>query len=55
MPEFQNLRTVKQIAEADGSAFTEGSLRWLIFNAQDNGLEDVLIRQVLEIARKVSF
>ena len=40
---FKNLRTVRQIAEAN-PAFSEASLRWLIFNAKKNGLNRAIIR-----------
>jgi hypothetical protein len=40
---LQNLRTVKQIAEAS-PAFSEASLRWLIFNADSNGFSEVLVK-----------
>jgi hypothetical protein len=34
---FENLSTIKQLAERN-PAFTEGSLRWHVFNANNNGL-----------------
>ena len=40
---LENLRTVRQIAESS-PVFSEASLRWLIFNAKQNGLEPALIR-----------
>ena len=40
---FENLRTVRQVAEAN-PAFSEASLRWLIFRAKQNGLETALVR-----------
>jgi hypothetical protein len=40
----RRLRTVKQLSAETGKSFTEGSLRWLIFNAQSNGLSHALIR-----------
>ena len=40
---FEDLRSVRQIAEAN-PAFSEASLRWLIFKAKDNGLEDAIIK-----------
>ncbi len=43
MTEFHKLRTVKQLANTEGSPFTEGSLRWLIFNAESNGFEAALV------------
>ncbi len=49
--DFQNLRSVRQIVDASRPAgpdsepaITEGSLRWLIFNAQENGLDQALVR-----------
>lgn len=36
---FPNLKTVKQFAELH-TAFTEGALRNLIFNARFNGMEE---------------
>lgn len=48
---YGNLKTVRQLVEesrkiAGGHvpAFTEGSLRWLIFNAAENGLEVAIVR-----------
>lgn len=43
MIDFKRLRTVKQVASEEGSPFTEGSLRWLIFNAESNGFEAALV------------
>lgn len=40
---FANLRTVKQLA-AENPAFTEGSLRWLVFNAASNGFDTAIVR-----------
>jgi len=34
-----NLRSIRQFVE-DNPAFTEGSVRWIVFNAKDNGLDD---------------
>jgi hypothetical protein len=42
------LRTVKQFCE-EHPAFTQGSLRWLLFNRRTNELE----RAVLKIGRRV--
>ena len=41
----RNIRTVRQFKN-EFPAFTEGGLRWLIFNAASNGLDDhdVLVR-----------
>ena len=41
--EPRNLRTVRQLSE-ELPAFTEGSLRWLVFHAETNGLESALVR-----------
>ena len=43
MAQFENLRTVDQIVKRN-PAFTEGGLRWLIFNAGSNGLADAIVR-----------
>jgi hypothetical protein len=40
---LQDLRTVRQLAE-EASVFSESSLRWLIFNAESNGLDRALVR-----------
>jgi hypothetical protein len=45
---FKNLLTVKQVAEAS-PAFTEASLRWLIFNAEKNGL----VKAIVKVGRRV--
>ena len=49
--QFERLRSVKQVVEASRAtspngepALTEGSLRWLIFNAGQNGLDQALVR-----------
>lgn len=51
MIDYRKLRTVRQIVEeskaASGGgepAFSEGSLRWLIFHACQNGLDEALVR-----------
>ena len=41
--EPSNLRTVKQLA-SELPAFTESSLRWLVFHAQENRLESAIVR-----------
>jgi hypothetical protein len=43
MSSAANLRTVQQVAEAY-PAFTEGGLRWLIFNAEENGFSSAIVR-----------
>ena len=42
--EIKNLVTVKQLAEAS-PAFTEASLRWMIFNAETSGLDRALVKR----------
>ena len=42
--DYRNLRSVKQLAEAN-PAFTEASLRWMIFNAEKNGLNRALVKR----------
>jgi len=44
----ERLVTVKQLSEAS-PAFTEASLRWLIFNSNANGLD----RALLKVGRRV--
>ena len=41
---FEDLRTVRQIAEANPGVWTEASLRWLIFNAENNGLSNAIVK-----------
>jgi hypothetical protein len=43
MVNHRRLLTVKQLAESS-PAFSEASLRWLIFNAKQNGFETVVLR-----------
>jgi hypothetical protein len=42
----QQLRTVRQLAQElkPTGAFSEASLRWLIFNSASNGFERALVR-----------
>jgi hypothetical protein len=40
---LERLRTVRQLAERY-PAFTEPSIRWLIFNAHHNGLDRAIVR-----------
>ncbi len=40
---YRQLLTVSQVAE-NSAAFSEASLRWLIFNSKENGLESALVR-----------
>jgi len=39
----RDLRSVRQLAK-ECPVFTESSLRWLIFNSEENGLESSLVR-----------
>ncbi len=43
MSRYTDLRTIKQLAQ-ENPAFTEASLRWLVFNARQNGLEAAIVR-----------
>ena len=47
-PCTRTLLTVKQFCQQN-PAFTEGGLRWLLFNRQDNGLA----RAVFKVGRRV--
>ncbi len=42
--DYRNLKTVKQLAEAS-PAFTEASLRWMIFEAEKTGLNRALVKR----------
>jgi hypothetical protein len=50
MADFTKLRSIRQLAKENPS-FTEAQLRWLVFNAGENGLGDVLVK----IGRRVYF
>ena len=41
---FGDLRTVRQLASMN-PAFSQASLRWMIFNAETNGLDRALIKR----------
>lgn len=41
---LDKLRTVSQLCEEFPHLFTEGRLRWLIFNAEENGFSNCVIR-----------
>jgi hypothetical protein len=41
---IEDLRTVKQIVEANPGVWTEASVRWLVFNAETNGLDSALFK-----------
>jgi len=43
MSRYTDLRTIKQLAR-ENPAFTEASLRWLVFNARHNGLDTAIVR-----------
>ena len=43
-PRLGDLRSVRQLCEEYPQLFTEGSLRWLIFNAERNGFARCVIR-----------
>jgi hypothetical protein len=43
-PDLANLRTVGQLCKEYPQLFTEGKLRWLIFNADTNGFSTCIIR-----------
>jgi hypothetical protein len=43
MARYTDLRTIKQLAQQN-PAFTEASLRWLVFNARQNGLDAAIVR-----------
>lgn len=43
MARYTDLRTIKQLAQ-ENPAFTEASLRWLVFNARQNGLDAAIVR-----------
>jgi hypothetical protein len=43
MARYTDLRTIKQLAQ-ENPAFTEASLRWLVFNARHNGLDAAIVR-----------
>ena len=44
LPELQHLKTVRQLCEEHPHLFTEGSLRWLIFQRETNGFDRCVIR-----------
>ena len=48
-PDLRSLRTVRQLCEQYPHLFTEGSLRWLIFQRKTNGFD----RCVLYIGRRL--
>jgi len=39
----ERLRTLRQLAERN-PAFTEGALRWHVFNSKSNGLDKAIVR-----------
>lgn len=44
LPEFEHLRTVRQLCEEYPHLFTEGSLRWWIFQRERNGFSSCIVR-----------
>lgn len=46
----RNLRTISQFCE-QYPAFTQGSVRWHVFNAADNGLDD--LGAIVRVGRRV--
>lgn len=44
MVDFKNLRTIKQLAAEAAPIFTEGKLRWWVYNADKNGLKVAIVR-----------
>ncbi|MDA8021272.1 MAG: DNA-binding protein [Thermoanaerobaculia bacterium] len=44
LPRLEDLKTVKQLCEEHPELFSEGSLRWLLFNAATNGFETCVLR-----------
>ncbi|WP_123591687.1 DNA-binding protein [Salinisphaera orenii] len=45
----RNLQTVAQFA--NGTPFTEGQIRWWIFNSANNGMDDAGV--ILRVGRRV--
>ena len=44
MVDFTNLRTIKQLAAEAAPIFTEGKIRWWVYNADTNGLKVAIVR-----------
>ena len=44
MINYQNLRTVRQLAQETSPAITIGKLRWWVFHAEENGLNHALVK-----------
>jgi hypothetical protein len=47
---FENVLTIRQIANAN-PAFSEASMRWLVFNAATNGLQEAGV--IIRLGRRV--
>lgn len=45
---YERLRTLRQVATTN-PAFSEAALRWYVFNAKSNGLDQAIVR----LGRKV--
>lgn len=43
LPDLEHLKTVRQLCEEYPDLFTEGSLRWLIFQRKSNGFDRCVI------------
>lgn len=41
---LEDLRTIKQLATANPGVWTESSLRWLVFNSKENGLDQAIVK-----------
>ena len=48
---LDNLRTVRQLAQRSPEAFSEGAIRWYVFNAKANGRDE--LGAVVRLGRKV--
>jgi len=44
MINYQNLRTVRQLAQETAPVITIGKLRWWVFHAEENGLNHALVK-----------
>ena len=44
LPEYQHLKTVRQLCDEFPHLFTEGSLRWWIFRRTTNGFDRCIVR-----------
>ena len=44
LPELEHLKTVRQLTAEYPHLFTEGSLRWWIHRAENNGFAECIVR-----------